>query len=164
MNRYIRVPHFVTSGALAIALSVTAVPVTAHHVPVTAAVSDADAAMSFATEYAAQRVAVMEAVRAFYAAPSASEKSQALLDVENVLTVTIEHIGGLNVRSCFAHVHELALGEFVLAADGFALLRQDKGEEAALVLMAANAQRALVVEASGIVDCVKVSPVARLVA
>lgn len=101
--------------------------VQAHHVPVPAVTSDADAYAVAQTEFWAQHAAVQAALQAYTNAldnGGVSEAQTAGNMVETAMSTTIDHMAVLDVRDCFATWHEAASGVFVALADGFAAKRR----------------------------------------
>lgn len=100
-----------------LAIAISAAPVSAHHVKVATATTDADAFAIYISEYTAQKLAIIETYRLWTAAESGAEKSSVGDELRTGLLATIGHLDSLELRACFAPFHEMTMAEFEAIAD-----------------------------------------------
>ncbi len=96
------------AGAVVLALALSQLGVTAHHVPVPEAASDVDAFALYLNEYQAQADGVIPVFIQYVYAQDAAEKSDLAKKVQTALLTTVEHMDGLDVRDCFSPLAGLA--------------------------------------------------------
>ena len=106
-----------------LAVLLLAAPAAAHHVPVPAAVTDAEAFAVAQAEAIAQDAAFTEAWEGYAAAKPGPEKATAMNGLEAGLVVTIEHLAGLDVRACFAPWHRALMALWETVADAMTAIR-----------------------------------------